>query len=117
MSLSIIVNAGVGDDVTLDVDASQSSFVVQLAANPTTGFQWKVVKFDKKLFSLLSSHYKKPQTNLIGAGGEMFFTFTLNKGKSYPAKTNIVFKYARSWEADNSTVKNVTVNFVKTPKS
>ena len=117
LGFSIIAHAGAGDDLTINVNASQSSFVVQLAANPTTGYQWKVVKFDKNLLSLLSSHYQKPQTNLIGAGGKMFFTFTLNNGKSYPEKTNIVFKYARSWEPDSSTVKNVTVNFVKTPKS
>lgn len=117
LGFSIIANAGTGDDLTINVNSSQSSFVVQLAANPTTGYQWKVVKFDKGLLSLISSHYQKPQTNLMGAGGQMLFTFTLNKGKSYPTKTNMVFKYARSWEPDSSTLKNVTVNFVKTPKS
>ncbi|MCL9685820.1 protease inhibitor I42 family protein [Legionella maioricensis] len=119
LGLSIIANAGsaAGDDLTINADSSQSSFVVQLAANPTTGFQWKVVRFDKNLLSLISSHYQKNQTNLIGAGGQMQFTFILNKGKSYPAKTNMVFKYARSWEPDTSTLKKVTVNFVKAPNS
>ena len=117
LAFSLIANAGsaAGDDLTMNVNSSQSSFVVQLAANPTTGFQWQAVKYDKNLFSLISSHYQKGQTNLIGAGGQMQFTFTLNKGKSYPAKTKMLFKYARSWEPETSTLKKVTVNFGKAP--
>jgi inhibitor of cysteine peptidase len=118
LAFSIIANAGsAGDDLTMNANSSQSSFVVQLAANPTTGFQWQVVNYDKKLFSLISSHYQKAQTNLIGSGGQMQFTFTLNKGKSYPEKTKMLFKYARSWEPETSTLQKVTVNFVKTPNS
>lgn len=115
LSLSIIANAG--DDLSMNINSNETSFVVTLSANPTTGYQWSVVQFDKSLLTLSSSQYQRSQTNLIGSGGQMLFTFTLNKGKSYPSKTTMQFKYARSWEHNSGSVKNVTVNFVKAPKS
>lgn len=115
LGFSIIANAG--DGLTMNVNSSDTSFVVKLDSNPTTGYQWKVVHFDKNLLTLTSSEYQMPKTQLIGAGGQMFFAFTLNKGKKYPASTKMVFKYQRSWEPNSGMVKNVTVNFVKTPEN
>src|SRR5690348_9410371 len=80
-------------DINMKASTTKPSFVVTLAANPTTGYQWAVVSYDKNLFSLSSSKYIKPQTNLIGSGGQMVYTFILNKGKTYPKKTNLLFKY------------------------
>ncbi len=97
----------------MNVDVNDPSFVVTLPANPTTGFQWSIVRFDKNLLTLRSSNYERPKTNLIGAGGQMHFTFTRQKGKSYPESTVIVLKYARSWEPDTATLKSIQVNFVK----
>lgn len=68
---------------------------------------------DKNLLKLTSSTFEKPKTNLIGAGGQMYFTFSLQKGKSYPVSTKIQFKYARSWEPGSGEMKNVTVHFIK----
>ncbi|AOW57460.1 TPA: protease inhibitor I42 family protein [Legionella pneumophila] len=99
------------NEVVINVSSKNPSFVVSLAANPTTGYQWSVVEFDKNLLTLSNSIYEKPKSNLIGAGGKMLFTFNLNKGKTYPAQTKMVFKYARSWEPESGTIKNVTINF------
>ncbi|HHT0592375.1 TPA: protease inhibitor I42 family protein [Legionella anisa] len=101
------------DNLTMNVNVDEPSFVVALPANPTTGFQWSVVRFDKSLLTLRSSTYERPKTELIGAGGQMNFTFGLQKSKSYPDNTIIVFKYARSWEPDTATLKSIKVNFVK----
>lgn len=107
-ALSLI---GHTDSLTVNVNKKHTSFVVNLAANPTTGFQWTVVSYDKTLLTLSDSRYQKPNTQLIGAGGHMLFTFTLNKGKAYPKSTDLVFKYARPWEKSSGTLQNVTVNF------
>jgi inhibitor of cysteine peptidase len=109
LGLSMIANAG--DTLSMTVNADKTGFVVKLPANPTTGFQWQIVKFDNRLFTLSSSQYQRQKTNLIGSGGQMLFTFTLNKGKGYPAKTTMVFKYARSWEPNTAIIKKVIVNF------
>ena len=107
------MNIFAGDELSLDVKRSKASFVVTLAANPTTGYQWTVENFDRDLFTLSNTLYQRPQTNLIGAGGQMLYTFSLNKGKSYPAQTDMVFKYARAWEPESAMKKTVVVHFVK----
>lgn len=98
--------------LSMDVMNNVTSFEVTLAANPTTGFQWTVEKFDKDLLTLTDSEFERPKTKLIGAGGEMKFVFTLNKGKTYPKATKILFKYARAWEKDTGKEQTVIVNFV-----
>lgn len=100
------------DTMSLNVDTSNSQFEVTLPANPTTGYQWTVEQYDKSILKLLSSKYVAPQTKLIGAGGQMLFTFQL-LGKIYPQSSTLVFKYARPWEANTGTVKKVTINFNK----
>lgn len=97
----------------MQVNVNNPNFVVTLPSNPTTGFQWQVVNFDKNLLILSNSTYENPKTKLIGAGGQMHFTFALQKGKSYPESTVIVLKYARPWEPETATVKKIKVNFVK----
>ncbi|WED44044.1 protease inhibitor I42 family protein [Legionella cardiaca] len=99
------------DTMSVNVDTSQTQFVVTLPANPTTGYQWTVENYDKALLKLLSSKYVAPQTKLIGAGGKTLFTFQLLEGKTYPKSTILLFKYARPWEPDTGTTKQVTVNF------
>ena len=109
------MTAYAGDAMSIDVDSSQSSFEVSLASNPTTGFQWSIVSFDKELLTLTSVSFQRPDSRLIGAGGHTLFTFSLNKGKSYPKTTSIMFKYARPWEksSSNQTIQNVSINFTK----
>lgn len=96
---------------TMTVDPSSTQFVVTLPSNPTTGYQWTATTYDKKLFNMTGSQYLPPQKQLIGAGGNMTFTFALIKGKSYPKSTQMVFTYARAWDPKSGMVKTVTVNF------
>ncbi|KTD67666.1 secreted protein [Legionella santicrucis] len=112
LSFSMMTYAN--DNLTLDVNVSSPNFEVTLPANPTTGFQWSVVHYNTKLLTLSNSSYERPKTKLIGASGQMHFIFTLQKGKNYPASTDILFKYERSWEPSSATMRNIKVNFVKT---
>lgn len=110
--LFLSLNSYAGKDISMQVNKNQPSFVVSLDANPTTGFQWSVQQFDQSFLTLSQSKYQKSQTHLIGAGGKMQFTFTLNKGKSYPDNTKITFQYARAWEKEGGMVKTVTIHFI-----
>ncbi len=105
------------DTLVLTVDPSLPQFVVTLPANPTTGYQWTVKAYDKKILKIVSSHYIAPKTKLIGAGGQMTFTFALNKNQSYPQATQMSFTYARSWEPKSGTEKHVTIQFIKNNKN
>lgn len=93
----------------VQLNPSQSKFTITLPANPTTGFQWTVQSYDKTLFCLINSEYNLPKTKLIGAGGQMVFTFKKLKRKTYPKSSKIQFKYARSWEPKSGNLKEVTV--------
>lgn len=110
--VSSSVMADIANKETLTVPTNKTEFAVTLPANPTTGFQWSIVSYDKNLLTLKSYNYQNPHTNLVGAGGLMTFTFSLNKGKLYPNKANMIFKYARSWEPGSATLKNVVIHFV-----
>ena len=105
------LGSNAADVQTMKVDAGKPSFVIMLAANPTTGYQWTVKKYDTTVFKLTNSLYIAPQTNLVGAGGQMQYTFELNKGQIYPKTAKFLFNYARSWEPSSGSVKQVTVNF------
>ena len=97
--------------MSMTVSAKKKEFSVQLPANPTTGFQWSLINFDKKLVKMTSKKYIVPKTNLIGAGGKMVFNFALVRRKSYPQKTQITFVYARGWEKNTSSTKQVIIHF------
>lgn len=86
-------------------------FDVILPANPTTGYQWTVNHFDALRFKLTSKHFVSPQSKLIGAGGQMVFSFQLQKGKSYPKQTELSFRYAQPWNPPSATTTKVTVIF------
>ena len=110
LGISIMAYA---DDETMTVNAKASELIINLPANPTTGFQWSIVKYDHALLTLSSSTYEKPKTNLVGAGGQMHYVFQLNKGSVAPKSTELKFKYGRSWEPKTATLKTIKVNFVK----
>ncbi len=106
-------SAFAGKTIQMNVNKDEKQFIVSLKSNPTTGFQWSVVSYDKDRFKLLDSSYERSKTHLMGAGGYMKFSFSLKEGKRYPEHTVIKFKYSRPWETKGeSTVQKVQVNFI-----
>ena len=90
-------------------------FKITLQYNASTGYQWVLAKLpDKKLVKLLGSEYKRLDSKLVGAGGDMVFTFqALAAGK-----TEVGLNYVRPWEKGQKPVQ--TTNFVvviKAPKA
>lgn len=96
---------------TVLVSPAAKSFDIQLAANPTTGYQWSVVRFDKQLLTLSTARYQQLSSKLIGSGGHMIYTFKLNKGIAHPKQTELTFKYARPWESKGFSLQRVVVLF------
>ena len=82
-------------------------FKITLQCNPTTGYQWVLAKApDEKLVKLLGSEYKRLDSKLMGAGGDMVWTFkALAEGKA-----EIRLDYIRPWERGVKPVE--TTNFV-----
>lgn len=114
MSCAVLAQAQAtaNSDELMNVNSNNPDFTISVPANPTTGFQWTVIDYDKALLNLTHSQYVKPNSKLIGAGGVMKFTFDRNSGVAYPASTEITLKYARPWQANSATIKHVRINFM-----
>ena len=106
--LSSLISCAAKDN-KLTINTKQDNFTVTLPANPTTGFQWSVVEYDKNIFELINKQYITSNVGLIGAGGNTLFTFKLKKQSSYPGFSIIKFKYSRSWEPESGIYKNIKI--------
>ncbi len=89
--------------MTLTEDNSDSVVLVKrgqvievvLAMNPTTGYQWKAVSFNKKILKQDTTRFI-PQGNAYGAGGMVVFRFeALLEGE-----TNLKIGYSRPFDKD-----------------
>jgi inhibitor of cysteine peptidase len=106
LALCWLATAPAGEPMPIAVAVGQD-FKVTLPANPTTGYQWGLAKApDEKLVRLVKSAYKRPDAKLMGAGGDMTWTFkALAEGK-----TEVKLTYARPWERTEPPAQ--TTNFV-----
>jgi inhibitor of cysteine peptidase len=101
-----LATAQAGDPKPMTVTAGQQ-FKITLQYNASTGYQWVLAKApDAKLVKLLGTEYKRLDTKLIGAGGDMVWTFqALAEGK-----TQIGLDYVRPWEKGQKPAQ--ATNFV-----
>ena len=98
-------NGSSGDDIVLTQDrngetieiANRSTFAIQLAGNPTTGYEWTVSQADPAFLRLVESTYA-PDSSAIGSGGLYTFRFETLQ----PGTTPLTLLYRRSWETTPS---------------
>ena len=87
---AVVTQAQNGGSITV---AAGETVTVQLAGNPTTGYEWAVAQADPIRLSLVEvSHV--PDSSAIGSGGLTTFRFRANLAGSSP----LVLAYRRSWE-------------------
>ncbi|HSE24369.1 MAG TPA: protease inhibitor I42 family protein [Pyrinomonadaceae bacterium] len=82
-------------------------FVIELEANPTTGYEWQL-EFDSGMLTLLNQQFK-PKSAGVGAGGMQHSRFRA----STPGQTRIRAIYKRSWEANSLEEHTFIVNVGK----
>ena len=95
------------DSAAIVVDSSQNggaialatgaTFAVELAGNPTTGYEWTVSQADPAFLRLVESTYA-PDSSAIGSGGLYTFRFETLQ----PGTTPLTLLYRRSWETTPS---------------
>ena len=109
--LGWLAGAAAGEPGPITVTVGQE-FRVTLPCNLTTGYQWQLAKAPEgKLVKLLGSEYKRGESKLIGAGGDMVWTFrALAEGK-----TELGLSYVRPWERGEKPAQ--TTNFVVVVKA
>jgi len=107
LALSWVTTSGAAEPKPMAVTVGQE-FKLTLQYHGSTGYQWVLAKPpDEKLLKLLGTpEYKRPESKLIGAPGDMVWTFqALAEGK-----TEIKLNYVRPWEAGEKPAQ--TTNFV-----
>ena len=84
------------------------SLKIVLDANPTTGYQWKVLPWDTEVIEQIDKPVYKSKSEAIGSGGESTFYFkALSTGQ-----TQLKFIYFRAFEKDVPPVKSFKVTIV-----
>jgi inhibitor of cysteine peptidase len=83
-------------------------FRVELAGNPTTGYNWYIDKLDENYFQVRESGYQPPDTRLVGAGGKCYWEIMPLK----PGFSTIKLLYYRSWEGKAKAVDRFEVRVV-----
>jgi len=90
-----------GNHGKLYIVKKDKPFRIELAANPTTGFNWYIDGLDENRFKVGVSGYEPERTGLVGSGGKSYWTITpLKEGLS-----TIRFLYYRSWEGKGKKVE------------
>jgi inhibitor of cysteine peptidase len=69
-------------------------FKIELRSNPSTGYRWHLVFFNKSILKLISSEFVPNLTNQIGSSGIERFNFEATK----EGRTSIKIVYKRAWE-------------------
>lgn len=73
-----------------------SMLAFKLKANPSTGYRWKVVSFDKSELQFIKSNYLAADNHLMGSSG--FQQFYFKRLKHQPLQTKIKLIYHRPWQ-------------------
>ena len=82
-----------------------TTFTVNLASNPTTGYSWALKSgYNSKIAQKVGSVYNPPSEQIPGRGGSETWTFKgIGKGR-----TNLTLNYVRPWEKNTPPVKTQT---------
>lgn len=72
--------------------------IITLDANPSTGYDWGVVKYKKDLLALEEDVYVPPENARIGQGGQHRFVFRALK----PGSSLLELAYYRPWEGSEN---------------
>jgi len=103
-------------DKIIIVNSLSPQFEIIQSANATTGYSWVLRNYDKKLLTLVESHYIPSKSQLAGSGGKMLWAFkaTPKAFEQSGTETKILLTYARSWAPnDNPTSVEFKVVFKK----
>ncbi len=97
-------------------DMDGTSLKITLPANPSTGYTWKLVKYDEKVLHFNGQEYVKSKSDNIGAPGIENFSFTLLPHPIDVHSTKVTLTYGRQWLPEPVKTTNVIVNVRQIPK-
>lgn len=93
------INNTISSDRVIMVSPLAPVVRVRLPSNPSTGYQWLLVKYDPALMLPPNSYYVPAKTDMMGAPGYTIWCFQFKRTAfSYPQKTRVLLEYKRPWE-------------------
>lgn len=81
------------------VPKEQKIISFSLPSNPTTGYRWNIIKYDKNILEYIKTDFQAKKPQLIGSGGFEKFYFKKKNQKAFT--TEITLNYSRSWEKNS----------------
>ncbi|HPI74464.1 MAG TPA: protease inhibitor I42 family protein [bacterium] len=85
-----------------------ASFQLLLNANPTTGFDWRIVSYDSAIIQIKQKSFIQSETHRMGAPGKQVFKF-----KAIAAgATDLRLIYARPWERATAEADSFRVHII-----
>jgi len=85
-----------------------ASFQLLLNANPTTGFDWRIVSYDSAIIQIKQKSFIQSETHRMGAPGKQVFKF-----KAIAAgATDLRLIYVRPWERATSEADSFRVQII-----
>lgn len=94
----------------ITITQKHPTFTITLQSNPTTGFSWQLISYDKNLIEFVGHQFVAPRNKkLIGAPGYETWTFKAKKNVVTDQTTQIILQYARPWTKDNATKTRFTI--------
>ncbi|MEA3493136.1 MAG: protease inhibitor I42 family protein [Candidatus Margulisiibacteriota bacterium] len=82
-----------------------TNFSIYLEGNPTTGYNWQVKDYDRKIIEQVGKEKYSSEGDKIGTGGH----FTFNFKALLPGKTKLELAYLRPWEENVPPIETFEV--------
>lgn len=84
--------------------------MLQLRANPSTGYSWEVVSSGQPVLRQLGEPTYTPDSHMVGAGGQLQYEFRAEQAGTASLK----LAYARPWEKGKEPADTFSVTVVVT---
>lgn len=91
--------------------AKGQTIMIQLASNPTTGYDWHLDKLNLRYFRFVNSGFIRPSGKLVGAPGQKWFEIKAVRA----GNGGVRLLYYRSWEGKKKAAEEYKVNFKINP--
>lgn len=86
-------------DKEIKVTVSSPVVRVRLISNPSTGYQWYLIKYNSMLMLAPRSYYIPAKSGMVGAPGYTVWRFQFKKSAFvHQQKTQVILEYKRPWE-------------------
>jgi inhibitor of cysteine peptidase len=109
--LTMLAFSAFGGSETLLIQPGQGEVVLSIPANPSTGYIWKLKKYDEFHFNLVGQGFLKPGKGLVGQGGQAQFIFKIIK--PFNDVQRVKFELVAPWDKEPVQTKTFLISVME----